>query len=212
MTSVYTFFKHLKEQVQAKKGDWVGSVEMLNHISELVINIQYKNIDKIKFKNVEYTLLENNDIKYNYILGNYENIEVDTKQGIVSKKVFQPVFAITFQHFKTSKIYGKLYNVSGVGVLYKGSGLSTFMYKYFIKKMKYTILGDSEQYFGARKLWSVLSKEVDVQVDLYNIQTDNIIEENVTLYHGDYNNEFDKRLWSYSKEKHYIRSILKDIK
>lgn len=85
------------------------------------------------------------------------------------------------------------------------------MYKYFVKELKFTILGDAEQYFGARKLWASLSKELDVIVDIYDVKEDKIIHPNVVLHHGNYNNDFDARLWSYSKSKHNVRSILKDI-
>lgn len=77
--------------------------------------------------------------------------------------------------------------------------------------MKFNIIGDSEQYFGARRLWAKLSKEVDVIVDIYDLKSDSIIEENVILHHGYYNSDFDKRLWSFSKDKHFVGSILKDI-
>ena len=102
--------------------------------------------------------------------------------------------------------------MDGVGTTLKRAGISTYMYKYFVKKLKYTIIGDTEQYFGARRLWSRLSKEIDVIVDIYDFKNDKVLEKNVILHHGNYNNDFDEKLWSYSKDKHFTRSILKDIK
>ena len=85
------------------------------------------------------------------------------------------------------------------------------MYKYFVKEKNYTIVGDSEQYYGARMLWAKLSKNLDLKVDIYNIKKNELLFTDVILHHGKYDSDFDERLWSYSKDKHNIRSILIDI-
>lgn len=204
----------IQEQAQAKKGNWKGSSNMLGEVTKFVIDKYYTKIDKITISNDEYILYKNDQHKNkdNYILGQFNTKNIETKLGIESKIVFDIFFGITFTKLKNTKTYGIVYNVDGVAVTNYGKGLSSFMYKYFVKEMNLTIIGDSEQYFGARKLWSLLSKELDLIVDIYDIKNDKIIEEDVILYHGDYNNNFDTRLWSFSKSKHNIRSILKDIK
>lgn len=203
----------ISEQAQAKKGNWKGSKELLGEISETVINLYYKKIDEVEINSESYILLHNTSHKPHivYSLGYWIDVEESTKLGLEKNKKFKIVFGISLLKNKVSKIYGDLYTVKGVGVEDFGTGLSRYMYKYFVKKLRYTIVGDGEQYFGARKLWAKLSKQVDVEVDLYNIETDTLIEENVILHHGNYNNDFDKRLWSFIKEKINIRSILKDI-
>lgn len=187
---------------------------MTKDISKTVVDLYYSKVDTINHKGKEYLLYKNNQLKGkdNYILGYFETTPIDTKLGKEDWTEFIVEFGITFSKGTKSKIFGDLYNVDGVGVKTKGIGFSKLMYKYFAKEKGITILGDSEQYFGARKLWSRLSKELDVVVDLYNTNADFVIEENVVLHHGNYNNDFDERLWSFSKDKNNIRSILKDIK
>jgi hypothetical protein len=40
------------------------------------------------------------------------------------------------------------------------------MYKFLIQTQGYNIIGDTETYFGARRLWSSLSKDTDIVVDI----------------------------------------------
>jgi len=95
---------------------------------------------------------------------------------------------------------------------FRGNNITTSMYNYFIKKQKYNILGDLKQFFGARKLWSKLSKQTDLTVDILNLDTEEYIEKNAVIKHGDLDHEFDTRVWSYGVDKNHIRMILKDIK
>jgi len=207
------FTKFITEFAQAKKNDWKDASNMLGSISKTVIGLQYKKIDTVSVKGKTYELLLNTKDKQHlyYILGAFVSKSIETKAGKELEERFEIEFGITFSKANKSKTYGQLYNVDGVGVKQQGKGFSKIMYKYFTKKLKYTILGDSEQYFGARKLWARLSKELDVQVDLYNVKTDEVIEKNVILHHGNYNNDFDEKLWSFSKSKIHIRSILIDL-
>jgi len=211
---VKTIQEFLLEQSQAKKGDWTGSNSMLGELSVSVMDLFYKKIDDINIDSNKYILLQNTNIKdkLNYVLGYYEEQDKETKLGNIKETKFVIDFGITFNSYKKSKIYGTLYTVVGVASKNKVKGLATFMYKYFVKKMKFTILGDNEQYFGARMLWKKLSNDIDVIVDIYDIKEDKILEQNVILHHGNYNNDFDARLWSFSKDKHFIHSVLIDIK
>jgi hypothetical protein len=210
-----TFTQLINEQAQAKKGNWSGSQDMLGDLSydsSEEMSVDYKLIDNIKIDNDLYYLFKNKNNKKqdHYILGFFDVKSEKNKLGNTQKTYFKISFAIAFSKY-SSKVYGNLHNVDGVAVSLFRKGLGSFMYKYFVKQLKYTILGDAEQYFGARVLWAKLSKELDLQVDLYNTKTDSVIEENVILHHGKYNNDFDARLWSFSKDKHNIRSVLKDI-
>ena len=107
-----------------------------------------------------------------------------------------------------------IYSVSGVVVHkdYQGQGIGKFLYLYLVNIEKFNILGDSIQYFGARKLWSNISKHSKLTVDLINIVNGDIIEHNVRLKHGDLDHEFDPRLWSYNMDKIDIRPLLRKIK
>jgi len=85
------------------------------------------------------------------------------------------------------------------------------MYKYFIKNQGYTIISDTHQYFGARKVWSKLSKQSDILVDIIDTNENIVIKEDVILHHGNHDKEFDKEIWSYDGDKEHIRLVLKDI-
>lgn len=66
-------------------------------------------------------------------------------------------------------------------------------------------------YYGARLLWTKLSKNIDLKVDIYDIKKNELLFHDVILHHGKYDSDFDSRLWSYSKDKHNIRSILTEL-
>jgi hypothetical protein len=88
------------------------------------------------------------------------------------------------------------------------------MYKYIVNHLGYTIIGDREQYFGARRLWARLSQSLDINVDLVDLSSKKIIDKNVTLHHGKYDEDYDEKLWSFEEDisKEHIRSILTTIK
>ena len=67
------------------------------------------------------------------------------------------------------------------------------------------------QRFGARRLWSKLSKIEDLTVSIIDFCTDEIIDSNVTIYHGAEDSDFDKRVWSSDSSKRHIRLVLKSI-
>lgn len=146
-----------------------------------------------------------------WILGSIKDVPGEDK----------PRFGITFSidFLDASNIGSKfniknLYVVDEVGVSKdkRGDGLATKMYTYFIKKQKYNILGSDYQFFGARKLWAKLSRMTDLTVDILDINKNVILEKNTVIHHGDLDEEFDKRVWSYDMSKKHIRLILKDIK
>ena len=93
----------------------------------------------------------------------------------------------------------------------QGKGIAKQLYRFFVKKLKYNLLGDLEQFFGARKLWASLSKDTDIVVDIVDFKNKKIIEKSVVLHHGSYDADFDDRIWSYSNDKSHLRLILKDI-
>ena len=104
-------------------------------------------------------------------------------------------------------------NVEGVRVpnSLQGRGIALIVYRFFVKKLKFNILGDETQYFGARKLWAKLSKMVDVTVDIIDIRDGSFLEKDVVLHHGTEDWDFDHRVWSYNVDKKHIRLILKDV-
>ena len=110
--------------------------------------------------------------------------------------------------------YTNIFNVDSVTVatIRQGFGIARTIYLYFVKKLKYNLMGDEEQYFGSRKLWKKLSQHEDAIVDIIDIYNNRIIEKNVTLHHGSEDWDFDNRVWSYDTDKRHIRLILRDLK
>jgi hypothetical protein len=92
----------------------------------------------------------------------------------------------------------------------RGENIATLLYTYLVKTLNYTILSANMQRFGARRLWAKLSRETDLTVDIIDFDNNRIIEEDVEIYHGEKDEEFDNRVWSYSADKKHIRLILRD--
>jgi GNAT superfamily N-acetyltransferase len=105
--------------------------------------------------------------------------------------------AAEYAFTKLDPSYKRLVNVNGIYIMpeFRGLGIASRLYKWLVNEQNFTVMGDSKQYFGARKLWAKLSKDSSLTVDLINIKTEKIIMKNVQLHHGD---EFDvdTRLWS----------------
>jgi len=205
---MYTFKDYLKEMSIAGYGDWTPSKEMIGTITEFIINKKWTFVDDIDLKGTEYKIYKQG---IEYILGNF----ITSTEGKVE---FEVDFRIKLTEHKSIqysfKFNKSLVNVDGVKVkeTSQGYGIATFMYKYLVHKENFIILGDEIQYFGARKLWARLSKSLDVVVDIVDIDKSIFIEKNVTLTHGNYDHEFDERVYDYDDSKKDIRLILKDIK
>lgn len=206
----------INEQSIAMKGDWQEGVSKISTMSETMI-LKWQKVDDIMIpklgKTFELRQLRNS---LEFILGYWDVERLNTKIGIEEKNVFETVFKIGLKRYKLveSKLgYVRLINVQGVIVLdeYTNNGISTIIYKYLVNNLKYTILGDEKQYFGARKLWARLSKDLDVRVDIIDISSKTKILENIILHHGNYDKDFDEALWSYENDKTHLRSVLVSI-
>lgn len=194
----------INESPVAVLGDWTKKDD-LGSKSILVLGIQWTKKDKIG----RYELWKHRSSN-SWILGEY----IETNEP--DKPRFNIVFSIDFSNKKNIGYklnYKKLYNVDEVGVdkKYRGDGIATNMYKYFIKVQGYSIISDTHQYFGARKVWSRLSKELDILVDIIDTKNNILVKEDVILHHGNQDEEFDREIWSYDGDKQHIRLILKDI-
>jgi hypothetical protein len=194
----------LTEQAIAMMGDWDAKADMGSK-SLFMLNKEWTYIEDL----FNMKLYKHNSANA-WILGEMKSIEGEEKMR----------FAITFRiDFSNRKNIGhkfglkKLYNVDEVGVTKsrRGDGLSTNMYRYFVKNQGYNIIGDEQQFFGARKLWSKLSKQTDITVDIIDLLNEKVLETDTVIHHGDLDEEFDKRVWSYGIDKKHLRLILKDI-
>ena len=211
-----TFKAYLGEMSIAMKGDWEPEGKYaMDSISQFGINKSWKLLATIATKLGEYEVRKlKNDLQF--IMGFWYTYDRETKRGSIEETRFIEVFKL---HASRKKRYEKAFNVPHIinidGVYIEEGlrtrGITTTFYKYLVNEMGYTILGDEKQYFGARKLWSRLSDELDVVVDIVDVKVYNVLYENVILHHGHYDEDFDKRLWSYEGDKKNLRSILKRI-
>jgi hypothetical protein len=208
--------RKLKEQPIAVPGDWSGFGENF----EMDISLDYfdtlwKKVDVININDQQFIVakLLSGDV---YIAGFETTILRDTKSGPETKNIFKTVFQITFDDRSSvgNKLgYKNLYSVNGVYVSekFRNQGLAAKMYKWFVNNLELNILGDKHQYFGARKLWTYLSNQIDIQVDLVDLNNSEILETDVILYHGKQDGEYDQSVWSDDNSKANIRPILTKI-
>jgi len=109
--------------------------------------------------------------------------------------------------------YKNLMNVDGVMTRedMRGMKIGRFMYQYLANVLGYSILGDEIQYFKARLLWVRLSKMENCKVDIIDINTSEVLERDVTLFHGEADHEFDEGIWDYDTIKKHIRLVLTEV-
>ena len=208
--------ERLEEMAIAQKGNLKDYGEFLTTYKKNVVNDFMKLIDsniKIdKLSNYSFSLYQFTNRKISepdYILGFWTTEDVDTKIGIEKKDVFRAIFAlqVSKRNLSISK-YKNVINIDGVFTdedrAFRSKGIATFMYQYLVNKMHFTILGDLEQFFGARKLWTGLSKIKSMQVDVIDLNTNEIIIDNAILIHGEKDEEFDKRIWDTEESDSYI--------
>lgn len=205
----------LTEQAQAKKGNWKNGVEFVRNFSEDAMHDLYNFIDDLYIPKLQSEIkIYKNKHNESYVCGIYGEESHKYKTGDVMEKHFYAIFSISLEKINLHQ-YKNSFVVKGVAVIdndnYSRAGIAYEIYQYFVKKMKYTLVGDSEQYFGARKLWVKLSKNIDLKVDIYDIKSNELVYKDVILHHGKYDSDFDERIWSYSKDKHNLRSILTEL-
>ena len=215
---VYENNKSLNEMVTAVYGDWNSEKESLGSISETVLELYYIEIDKLLINDSKYSLYKMNSNKDNeyYLLGYFQS-KVDPESKTQQEKIrFYIVLQFKLTHLPEVEQAFNLKNVFNcdeveVSKKFRGQGISKFIYSYFAKKIKYNLVSDEQQYFGARKLWASMSEVKNIIVDIFDIKTLQYIEKSVELKHGPDDWEFDSRIYSYDIDKKDIRMIMKSI-
>lgn len=212
-------FEQFLEQAKASEGDledYRADVDDKDEKEKIYQSI--RTTSKIPFEKnwSEYgQIADNNNIKYS-VYRSGDSYCVATKSKKDDKEYYLSILDIQLEEENNIGIKFNLknpYKVKEIIVIpkYRGAGLSSSLYKLFIKK-GINLIGDSEQFFGARKLWAKLSKEHDVFVDIIDIKDGSYIEKNSIINHGELDGDFDKRVWTRDDSKWNIRLLLKDIK
>ena len=208
--------ERLEEMAIAQKGNLKDYGEFLTTYKRGSVDDYMTLVDKSikidKLSNYKLELYQIKNRKTNqpdYLLGFWTTEDVDTKVGIEKKEVFQAIWAIQVAKREiTLKQYKNVINIDGVftteDIQFRRKGISTFMYQYLVNKLHFTILGDLEQFFGARKLWTGLSKIKSMQVDVIDLSKNTVVIDNAILVHGEKDEEFDKRIWNTEESDSYI--------
>lgn len=89
--------------------------------------------------------------------------------------------------------YGPLRIVKGVETLAsaRGLGLGKKLYTILVDDLKWTLMGDQEQYEGARNLWVSLSNNPGFKVDIVELATGKVLARDVNLQDA-----LDERIWT----------------
>lgn len=196
----------LTEHAMAGYGDWYPPTDRILLKSTKQLKGDFVFVDTVMIMNFSTELYKMKDSD-TYIL------------GVLGDEGFSTIFHIELkrrqdvEYLINSNAYKNIMNVEGVIVEknMRGYGIAKTMYQYFVKNLKMTILSDEIQYHKARLTWKSLSNMDDVVVDIFNIDTGEIMERNVTLHHGEADWEFDKRVWDYSEIKKHIRLLLTKV-
>lgn len=200
----------LNEMSTAGYGDWTPSKEMIGTMSSFIVRNKWKMLSTIKTKLGDVYTVYN--LKDSYIVGEFKTTSEENEE------IFEVYLRIDLTEHKSTaislKIHRRLMNVDGVKVNddKQGEGLASAIYSFLVKHESLILLSDEIQYFGARKLWSRLSKRLDLIVDIVDISKGIYLEKDVKIYHGMEDYEFDTRVWDYTPIKKDIRLILKEIK
>lgn len=200
-----SFTQYLDEMTHAASGDYTRDVKRyLRDVSKFVINKKWTYLGQIN--GLELYKLDDG-YKKNYLIGEF-NPQKEGSPFEVYTRMTLEIDSEASQLFRKS-----LYNVNLVATQtsMQGSGLAKALYQYLVEKEDLLILGDSVQYFGARRLWSKISRMSTVVVDILDIANGTVLERNVTLKHGDLDHEFDQRLWSDDHLTYHIRPLLQKL-
>ncbi len=203
------YLNMVSEMSIAGYGDWEPSKEMIGTMSAFIIKKQWKRLSEVKTKLGDKYIVYR--LKDSYIVGEF-------KITSTQDEIFEVYLRIDLREHKSIaidlNIHRRLMNVDGVKVnedIY-GLCLATAVYTVLVKEENVVILSDETMYFGARRLWSRLSKRIDTVVDIVDVSKGIYLEKDVIIHHGLEDWEYDERVWDYTTSKKDIRLILKEIK
>lgn len=176
-----TFKEYLQEMPEAIQGDYNTSVsEKLDFIdNEYISEFNFKKIDTISGFEL-YHSTETNTADNTYIL--------------LDKKI--PVMYFTFDNdkFENKKVSVVLY--IGISKKYRSKGIAKMIYQYFNKK-GHSLVSDTDQYDGSRRLWKSLSQSN--HVDYIDLENNKVIESNIKI-----TNINDERYWDTNNNYRFL--------
>lgn len=193
-----TFKQYLNEMPIAGLGDWKGSNKFQSSISKTVVDLYWRKVGKIQ--EFEVRELSNRD---SFVVGSFNDTEFRVAAQIELRRESEIGNDLKMPN---------LFSVEGVitDLNLRGRGIGKELYQFLLSR-GYIILGDSVQYFGARKLWAKISRDSRLIVDVVDIMSSRVVMTDVELKHGDLDHEFDASIWSYDLDKAQLRPILRKL-
>ena len=153
--------EEVREQAIARYGDYPLDL-VVSTTSEFVMNSKWELCGDVKVKSEILSLYKIKSTGLVYVVGKWTDITDD--EG--STKVFLRVAEIKLRKESNCSVVYHAVDLVRVSEEYRGSGIASGLYSALVGMEKIRLLSDSEQYFGARKLWAKLSKKPDLIVDI----------------------------------------------
>ena len=203
-----TFDDYLNEMTVAKKGNMpVSKSERKSIFNDMKIEgleAEWKLLGSIQ--KFEVYISKSTDImdRHTYIIGKQdgEYFQIMGQIKLTREEQFEKKSNI-------DKIYKlPVHNIDSVIVdnTFRRRGIATAFYSFLLAKMKYILMGDEEQYDGARRLWADLSKQSSLKLSIYDYNTGDKLKDDYEIKLDD--EFFDPELYSWDKSKAHVRPIL----
>lgn len=191
--SVYD--KFLTEMAIAKDGNYdFGNLYYIGNGERVLSDFFYKELKKVEYKGETYSIGKYKETKKpTYYLLTKRVYDEDSK-----KERNRVLVAMSLEFIQTPRgfNYKNIAIVRGVETdrEMRGGGFATLLYKHLVNDIGITLMGDEEQYLGARNLWISLSNHPEFIVDIVDISNAKVIEKNVKL-----TDALDPRIWTDEK-------------
>jgi hypothetical protein len=210
----------IAEHAVAKVGNWKYDPSLIGALSKFIYDQNWSKVGNLSIAGVNYEIARHNSAA-DYVVGQIQPVADQGQGGVNAGKIefgivlhlrMSAVANLSFRDKGKILGYSNLHKVNSIAVKQElqGLGIAKQLYMWLVTQ-KILILGDREQYFGARKLWATLSRMADVVVDIIDYDAEIVIARSVTLHHGQYDADFDKRVSSYGEDKQHIRLVLRNV-
>lgn len=195
-----TWKEFMNEQAIARNGDYdFGNLNYINNGDQIIAKTGVIVLYEFKHSRSGEKLfvVQLKDAKDYICLAREVIEEQKTSAGEVyrTKERYQLIIAMLLKY--TTKYrglnYGPFRIVKGVETKSnerkKGYGIE--FYKSLVKGLKWTLMGDAEQYAGARELWVSLSTHPEFFVDIVDLSNGKLIHKDTKL-----SDALDSRIWT----------------
>ena len=198
----------IKEMAIAGKGRWLADVALEYQLFDAFIS-NYKLIKsgiQVQKRTEKFDL-------YKLISSANTIYKLGYRQTVKNEDNFIIVASIELEEELDILDYKNVWNVNWIKVAnaFQNTGIAKQLYRYFVEDLHMTLQGDMTQYFGARLVWSKLSKIATINVDIVDIHDKQILEKDVIVHQGKDDGDFDQRVWFYGKDKMHIRLFMTHI-